>query len=415
MIFCWHALGCCPKATCVVLESLDIHVVATHLSSGVPLLLTPRHTPASPKSLPSTPAVPALSPSHTAASEKTLLPTPLHKISLHAGRWLTMLRMLLEPIGVPCNITSNGPLTRRDKQERIEFLAATRNALLPPIGSGGGNERTGGSRGGAASTPGGAEARAQGRDDNNVADRSLQGPFAASDVLFVNDVLFCAGDALRLLWLDADFACGLDFGPADNNRDPGHESRRRARRLMQEQKLPQGSGGDGGEKLQQRQLRQGGGNAHRQLQQQQQRPPQQPGNGSEGGGDEQQQQLLQQQQQFVQRQQQLLQEQQQKITQHSSQDFGEPGSTDSSSPAASGTSAPAGNAGSNNSKDGPKGQGMRRLAGYAPIIIKQSNPVVKLNFSMVLKKAAAQKRSPNSTEAFVRMPMYGEQSRGCGV
>ena len=44
-----------------------------------------------------------------------------------------MLRLLLEPIGVPAAITSDGGLVRAKGQERIEFLAAVRNALLPPL------------------------------------------------------------------------------------------------------------------------------------------------------------------------------------------------------------------------------------------------------------------------------------------
>ncbi len=33
----------------------------------------------------------------------------------------------------------------------------------------------------------------------------------ARQVLYLNDVYFCARDALRLLMYEADLACGLDF------------------------------------------------------------------------------------------------------------------------------------------------------------------------------------------------------------
>lgn len=49
------------------------------------------------------------------------------------GRWLQLLQLLLEPIGIPSNITINGTLNRRPNHERIQHLAAVRNALLPPV------------------------------------------------------------------------------------------------------------------------------------------------------------------------------------------------------------------------------------------------------------------------------------------
>jgi len=116
-----------------------------------------------------------------------------------------MLRLLLEPIAIPTNITAGGALTRHRKQERIDFLAAARNALLPPVGP-----------------PWAAAVAAAG------ASAPVAGPlFAVDDVLFINDVLWCAGDAMRLLLVDADFAAAVDFGWVDNNRAPGHAARRR--------------------------------------------------------------------------------------------------------------------------------------------------------------------------------------------
>jgi len=60
------------------------------------------------------------------------------------GRWLQLLQLLLEPIGVPSNITINGTLTRQPSQDRIEYLAGVRNALLPPLDRGrrGGGQRS---------------------------------------------------------------------------------------------------------------------------------------------------------------------------------------------------------------------------------------------------------------------------------
>ena len=60
-----------------------------------------------------------------------------------AGSWLRMLQLLLEPIGVPSNITVGGGLVRRQGQERIEHLAAVRNALLPPVAAGGSGSGSG--------------------------------------------------------------------------------------------------------------------------------------------------------------------------------------------------------------------------------------------------------------------------------
>jgi hypothetical protein len=145
-----------------------------------------------------------------------------------AGRWLALLRMLLEPIGVPCNITAGGTLTRKNGQERIEFLAAARNALLPPVGP--------------QTSIGAEKAYSAGGGNGSSADNMSYAPhlqasapqwppnggaFIASDVLFVNDIYFCAGDALRMLWLDADFVAGFDFGAVDNTGSPGR------RRLVQ--------------------------------------------------------------------------------------------------------------------------------------------------------------------------------------
>lgn len=130
--------------------------------------------------------------------------------------------MLLEPIGVPSNITVKGSLTRGG-MERIEFLAAARNALLPTVGAS--LPRT-------ASTPAptkhsrnltadtaGTGVNAKAGNNNTVVrnwEHAVSAPvqtFAATDVLFINDVFWCPADALRLTWLDADFAAGLDFLP----------------------------------------------------------------------------------------------------------------------------------------------------------------------------------------------------------
>ncbi|KAI8470694.1 MAG: hypothetical protein J3K34DRAFT_458716 [Monoraphidium minutum] len=149
------------------------------------------------------------------------------------GDWLLLLRMLLEPIAVPSNITARGGLTRAAGQERIEFLAAARNALLPDVAAAPRLRA-------AAAAAAAAAASASGMP---LADAPEV--FAARDVLFVNDVFFCAGHARRLLWLDADVAAAFDFGAVDNHRTPGHEAGQR-RRLAAARA---GGGGGGGSEL----------------------------------------------------------------------------------------------------------------------------------------------------------------------
>ena len=161
-----------------------------------------------------------------------------------------MLRLLLEPIGVPCNVTASGRLERAPRQERIEFLAAARNALLPPARAAPDAALVAGSAAAgdphsSSSTNGGSDVQSQRRavlnstttttSSSSAASTAL---FAADDVLFVNDVLWCARDAARLLRLDADLVGGLDFGPADDNVAPGFSARRRRRQLLSSGAVP---------------------------------------------------------------------------------------------------------------------------------------------------------------------------------
>ena len=90
-------------------------------------------------------------------------------------RLLDDARRALEAAGVATNITANGPLTRRGRQ-RIDFLADARNELLKPL-------------------------------------RAMAHERRFDRVVFVNDVLFEAGDVRKLLAVGADVSCGTDFIP----------------------------------------------------------------------------------------------------------------------------------------------------------------------------------------------------------
>jgi len=90
-------------------------------------------------------------------------------------RLLDDARRALEAAGVATNITANGPLTRRGRQ-RIDFLADARNELLKPL-------------------------------------RAMAHERRFDRVVFVNDVLFEAGDVRKLLAVGADISCGTDFIP----------------------------------------------------------------------------------------------------------------------------------------------------------------------------------------------------------
>ena len=90
-------------------------------------------------------------------------------------RLLDVARRALEATGVATNITANGPLTRRGRQ-RIDFLADARNEHLKPL-------------------------------------RAMAHERRFDRVVFVNDVLFEAGDVQKLLAVGADVACGTDFIP----------------------------------------------------------------------------------------------------------------------------------------------------------------------------------------------------------
>ena len=71
----------------------------------------------------------------------------------------------------------NGSITRAQGEPRIQYLARLRNAALQPL-----------------------------------YDSALNSSATRPDkVIFINDVLFCANDVLRLVAQDADMICGLDL------------------------------------------------------------------------------------------------------------------------------------------------------------------------------------------------------------
>jgi alpha-1,3-mannosyltransferase len=92
--------------------------------------------------------------------------------------------------------TVGGNLTRQPEQDRIDFLAQVRNAALEPLWLETGSEEVAGLA-----------------PWYNSRSRGLQSQvlWPADKVIFLNDVYFCARDAVRLLLHDADMACGMDF------------------------------------------------------------------------------------------------------------------------------------------------------------------------------------------------------------
>lgn len=89
--------------------------------------------------------------------------------------------------------STGGNLTREPDQDRIDFLAQVRNAALEPLW---------------------LKVTSESGRSNTWFDP--KGPssevlWPADKVIFLNDVYFCARDAVRLLLHDADMACGMDF------------------------------------------------------------------------------------------------------------------------------------------------------------------------------------------------------------
>lgn len=111
----------------------------------------------------------------------------------HTTSWLAIDRRV-ESVYVNFNSKSvaGGNLTRAPDQDRIDFLAQVRNAALEPLwletlSESGGNTWF----------------------DSRGPRAEVLWP--ADKVIFLNDVYFCARDAVRLLLHDADMACGMDF------------------------------------------------------------------------------------------------------------------------------------------------------------------------------------------------------------
>ena len=192
--------------------------------------------------------------------------------------WLLLAKALASALGSPSRVVVAGRLQRRLGQDRIEFLAEARNRALQPLwseegvlgevvdgdegGRGGGGDREGVPRpapsaaNGSSSSSFGSSSRQQQQQQQQQHQQSVAssrraarvaaasdddgggggatdgassggggggggGGWPAARVLFLNDVFFCASDALRLLaHVDpgappaagrADLSCGLDF------------------------------------------------------------------------------------------------------------------------------------------------------------------------------------------------------------
>lgn len=90
---------------------------------------------------------------------------------------LAELHMALKELGVASHITVRGNVTRGRYEDRIPYLARVRNAAMQPV-------------------------------YDSVHNSSLLKP---DKVIFLNDVLFCANDILRLIVQQADMICGVDL------------------------------------------------------------------------------------------------------------------------------------------------------------------------------------------------------------
>ncbi|GIL83042.1 hypothetical protein Vretimale_8560 [Volvox reticuliferus] len=125
--------------------------------------------------------------------------------------WLLVAAALWKAAGVPNAVVLNGTLIRKDnvlepatgkllKQHRIQHLASLRNAALTPL---------------------------------------YRNPGSFPYVMFLNDVFFCAPELVRLTYLQADIACGVDVevwigGDVPKVRDSRQHNKGRAirRRIL---------------------------------------------------------------------------------------------------------------------------------------------------------------------------------------
>ncbi|GMH32524.1 hypothetical protein BSKO_00358 [Bryopsis sp. KO-2023] len=89
------------------------------------------------------------------------------------GEWLELLKEVLSELKVSNRIVANGGDLRKEGQGRIEFLAGVRNRALEPLYDA----------------------------EEGIWDK----------IVFINDVLFCSQDIIRLMQHDGDAVCGLDF------------------------------------------------------------------------------------------------------------------------------------------------------------------------------------------------------------
>jgi hypothetical protein len=119
--------------------------------------------------------------------------------------WLTLLHQLLLPLGVPHNITLGGTLSGRQGLQRIQLMAALRNAALQPWFT---QQQQQQQQDAGASSPPRPAAVA------GALELSCMGPgglWVPDVIVYVNDIIFCAEDAMRLVLHDAHVACGMDF------------------------------------------------------------------------------------------------------------------------------------------------------------------------------------------------------------
>jgi hypothetical protein len=124
----------------------------------------------------------------------------------HTPQHMALLAMLLEPSGVPFNLTIDGVLLRRGpKHDRISFLAAVRNAIVAPSFSGRARREPGVAAecrrrwpGASALSPASASAPSGRHHPGGLVPAACFDP-APTEVLFLNDVFFCADDLKRIV------------------------------------------------------------------------------------------------------------------------------------------------------------------------------------------------------------------------
>jgi hypothetical protein len=152
--------------------------------------------------------------------------------------WITLLHLLLLPLGTPHYFVTGGSLRPTQGLPRIQLMAALRNAALEPVVSPPHLSSTSSHEGGSSSSseagwlPGfhqhGRKQRGAGtthrhpprRTSQQVLSHGMDG-FLPDTIAFSNDVFLCAGDVLRLAAHRADLSCGMDFYVGPWEAGPG--------------------------------------------------------------------------------------------------------------------------------------------------------------------------------------------------